>query len=661
MTTLRKGDPLYDAVFAGVTLLPFESKGPNYNLIVNGFLDPSNRTLLLNEDVMNANQAYDIRSGMQQVVNTLAVATQSDVSPNFPSVLIPAMRSLLTSEDISLTLSSGKVASVFDAAASGNPIGTAGAVLGVGMAAVGIAVPVVGTIAAAIIGLASGIYSLFKMQQNKLKQENKEHRAMLYRSFPPLQVADAEMDGAIVNSQLLPTLQNRDWTRIFQPRFTSSSWVGLEREGGYAFAPGQSAQNVEGDGFGAFDVFTPSTSGGLGVIPGTNQVTSVVQVSLPHDPEDIGNSAWQSFIKGGPDPRGIGTDGIYGWTRVHDTGMYYPATGRLAASVWSMALAKGSPFKYRIDAKKLHDEWERWASSGIDYIRDVCYPWWRSVSGPAGKIPVNKTTNFEGFFGTSIFNSVGAWTGVVDQKKSTTLKQVYNALVAPDGITGPELVAAKYGYGMVGSSVSSTYSGGFLPILDPDNWPDQYMGTIYDRRINIKGTLDNLQAQQRYDLKHTLVCASVSVNDAAFKGDSKLLDLLLTMRTKLLTSEDRFYVDLSDVTDDEPGLKDRKNSDSWKKQLAAVGVTDDPKKMKGPLRLAPSNEPPPGKPPFHGALPNPWDPRDISKIGMPTGGSGSGGGLALALGAAGITGAALIAAHYLRGKKRRSFSAGRAR
>ena len=661
MVALRRGEPLYDAVFAGVTLLPFEAKGPNYGTIVGAFqADPSAKAILTDPNVMHAGQAHDIRSGMQNVVNVLAVSTQADVAPNFPSVLVPALRSILTSEEIGLNLSTTGVDNVFDAASSKNPIGTAGAVIGFGMAAVGVATSVVGVIAAAIIGLASGIYSLWNRAEQNKKMEAKEHRALLYRSFPPLQIADSETDGAIVNSALLPTLQNRDWTRIYQPRFAGDTWVGLERTGGYAFAPGTPAGNT--DEFGANDVFLVSKDLGLGVIPGTDQVTAVIQVSLPHGDDEIGNQAWQSFIKGGPDPRGIGSDGIYGWTRVHDTGMYYPATGRLAASVWSMALAKGSPFKYRIDAKKLHDEWERWATSGIDYIRDVCYPWWRSVSSPAGKIPVNKTTNFEGFFGTSIFNSVGAWTGVVDPKKSTTLNQVYKSLVAPDGITGPELVGATRAYGMVGGPVSSTYSGGFLPILDPDNWPDQYMGTIYDRRINIKATLDNLQAQQRWDLKHTLVCASVSVNDAAFKGDPKLMSLLLEMRAKLLTSMDRFYVDLSDVTDDEPGLKNGgKNEASWKKQLAAAGVTDDPKKQRGPLRLAPSNEPPPGAPSFHGAVPNPWDPKMGVVVAPKIVTGGGGGGLALGLAAAGITGASLIAAHMLRGKKRRSFSAGRGR
>ena len=48
-------------------------------------------------------------------------------------------------------------------------------------------------------------------------------------------------------------------------------------------------------------------------------------------------------------------------------------------------------------------------------------------------------------------------------------------------------------------------------------------------------------------------------------------------------------------------------------------------------------------------------------VALPTPAASGGGGLGLALGAAGITGAALIAAHLLRKRRRRSFSAGRAR
>ena len=166
MVTLRQGDPLYDAVFGGITLPDFVAKGPTYEQIQSSFYsNPFVREQLTKADTMRADQAHDVRSGMQWAMQTLSVSTQADVAPNFPSVLLPAMRSIITSENIGLALNDAGVARVFDVAenaASGNAVGTAGAVIGLGMAAVGVAVPVVGLAAAAIVGLVTGLVALFE-------------------------------------------------------------------------------------------------------------------------------------------------------------------------------------------------------------------------------------------------------------------------------------------------------------------------------------------------------------------------------------------------------------------------------------------------------------------------------------------------------------------
>ena len=242
MVTLRKGDPLYDAVFGGVTIPDFVAKGPTYQQIQSSFVNPAIREQLTKPDTMRADQAHDIRGGMQWAMQTLSVSTQADVAPNFPSVLLPAMRSIITSEDIGLALNDAGVARVFDVAenaASGNVVGTAGAVLGLGMAAVGVAVPVVGLVAAAIVGLVTGLVSIFEKKAEDKKSKDKSYRARLYRSFPPLQSSDSSTDGAIINKSLLWTLQTRDWSNIYTPQFTGKEWVGSERQGGFAFAPGE--------------------------------------------------------------------------------------------------------------------------------------------------------------------------------------------------------------------------------------------------------------------------------------------------------------------------------------------------------------------------------------------------------------------------------------
>lgn len=671
MTALRPGTPLYDAVFAGVSLpSSFVAQGPTYETIKNGFLDISNEKLFSEPGVTNAAQSKDIRTGMQLVVKTLSVDFKDGKFINFPSSLIPAARSVLASSEIAPSIDDLGVARIFDAAVKGDAVGVAGAVIATGMAAAGIAVPVVGFIGALIVGMTTGLRAIFQAKAAGLAEEIREHRALLYRSFPPLQEADAALDGKLVDVIMLPQLRERDWTRIYRPRFQSEDWVGIEREGGFAFAPGTRTASTEK--FGGKEAFAPSaepaifdaghTEVGLGCIPGTTEVTAVVQVSLENDPNGLDNAAWLSFLKGGPDPRSI-SQGVPGWTRVHDTGMYYPATGRLAGAMWSLALAPGSPYKYRLDAVKLHDRWRRWAEGGLRYIREVCYPWWPSVADGNGRIAVGKDTNFEGFYGTGIFYSVGAWAGLVDKKKSTTQHLVYKTLEKPKGIAGPELVRSLNAYGAVGSPISSTYSGAFLPILDPARWPDQCMGTIYDRATNIKATLDQLQAAQRWDLQHTLVSASVSVRDAAFMGDPKLMDLLLKLRAKLLTSEDRFAIDINDVAPDEPGLGGMKHPDSWRKQLIASGVPMNPSRVAhGLTRLAPPGGRPPPKPPFHGGPPNPWDPQAGVDLGVapPPKPRKSSSGIGVGLGVmGGLTGVALAAAFALRRRPRRGLSAGR--
>jgi hypothetical protein len=288
-------------------------------------------------------------------------------------------------------------------------------------------------------------------------------------------------------------------------------------------------------------------------------VTSVVQVSLVHDPSAPGSNAWTSFQKTGlRDPRGIDVNGVKGFTRVHDTGMYYPATGRLGASLWEMAIAKGSPYKYRLDVAELSAAWRQWAESGLRYIREVCYPWASKNFGQfkENKVEykINPNANLEGYFGTGIFYSVGVWACTVSG--GTSSKPTYSVYPRPNGRAGPDMADVGL-YGNLHSSISSAASGAFLPILDASSWPDQCMGERYHRGpqgVSIEDTLQYLREIQVYDLTSSLVCASCSVSDIAFQKDAKLRDRLLQARATMLKSSDRMYIDLADVLDDEPGV-----------------------------------------------------------------------------------------------------------
>ena len=215
-------------------------------------------------------------------------------------------------------------------------------------------------------------------------------------------------------------------------------------------------------------------------------------------------AAWLAFKKGGKDPRGIDINGRKGYTRVKDTGMYYPATGRLAASLWEMLTSKegygyhGNPYVFRVDARRLHDAWRAWAEGGLRYIREVCYPWYPKYLQPDGTIAAalnldgpDPAADLAGYFGTGIFLAMGVWAGRV-APGSTSLVQKYTIYPQPAGFSGVELHTTYGAYGMENSSVSSSYSGAFLPIYDPAKWPDQCMGERYHRGplgISIVGAL----------------------------------------------------------------------------------------------------------------------------------------------------------------------------
>jgi hypothetical protein len=142
-------------------------------------------------------------------------------------------------------------------------------------------------------------------------------------------------------------------------------------------------------------------------------------------------------------------------------------------------------------------------------------------------------------------------------------------LPAPAGFSGAELHTIYDAYGMEKSSVSSSYSGAFLPIYDPAKWPDQCMGERYHRGplgVSIADTLADLQKLQAWTLRHTLASAYCSQSDAAFAGNANAAsrENLLKMRAALLKASDRMYINLNDVPDDERGISGMPRSESWK-------------------------------------------------------------------------------------------------
>ena len=341
MARLRVGTPEFEAAFAGVVdrVSEFKSRMPTHQQLQDAFLDPSVRENLgLNSaESILSRKTHDIRLGAQAMFFDVAadLGTETSKYLAFPSELLGGLRSVMQSSPIANALSDSDVLDIFSGD-EGKALKAAGTVLlGAGLAAVGTAIPVVGQIGAAVVAIGKGIYSVLEKQKAALDKARDEYRELLWANFPDLQTADSTTDAGQVQYGVRPILASNDWTRLVLPRFRGE-WVGVERKKGFAFAPGKTTKwsNMFGEDVQAFE-----PSGGLGLIPGTNVLTSVIQVSL--DPR---GQAVQSFLKTGYyDPRVQGPPTLLrsGAQYVIDTGTFYEATRNLCILAWEQAQVRG--------------------------------------------------------------------------------------------------------------------------------------------------------------------------------------------------------------------------------------------------------------------------------------------------------------------------------
>ena len=585
MARIKVGTPEFEAAFANVVdrVSEFKSVMPTHQQLQNAFLEPSLRELLgLNSgDSILARKTKDIQLGAQIMFFDVAADLGMEASKfvAFPSDLLGGLRSVMQASPIGNSLTDADVLAIFsgEPGKAGKAIGNV--LLGAGLAAVGTAVPIVGQIGAAVVAIGKAIFAVLDRQRQTLDKARDEVREALWASFPELQSADSITDEGQVQYGLRPILQSNDWTRITLPRFRGD-WVGVERKGGFAFAPGKTTKwsDTFGDDVQAFE-----PSGGLGLIPGTPVLTSVIQVNL--NPR---GKAVQDFLKNGLyDPRVQGPPNLLrsGAGYVIDTGTFYEATRNLCVLAWEQAQVKGSPFMYRFDVPLMHERWREYCEGGIDFIKTRVLPWFDTL-GKYRKNDKLADLNLEGMFGSAVFYAIGSWACRIDG--GTSQHPTFERHPLPSGTWRDSLKKS-------GLFPDSVYSGGFLPIQNAEPWWTSCMGNIYTRNPCIKSILDDFQQIQRWCLRRTLVCAYVRESDAAFH-DPTLLDLLRKMRAALLKSEERFGLNMLDVAADEMF-----QGQSWRDQLLKAGVPKVPNKFaKGTktVGIGGDNDPEPPRPAF---------------------------------------------------------------
>lgn len=413
------------------------------------------------------------------------------------------------------------------------------AAFGMGMKALG-AAGWVGKIVAAVVGLGRMIWDVLS-QREKLHQQAKAQReAQAWALMPPLQEPSTATDSYLANKDVIERMSTGSWTRIFAPRFKpDEEWVGVERRGGFAFAPGetQKSEDLFGRPAQAF-----IASNGVGLVPGFDFITSVIQVGLPFDDPLI--KQWKA-------------DRSYMWPLfprfVRDVGSYYANTGRLAAVAWAWATQDdASPNLYKIDVgtpdatrtECLHYQWRLYYARGIEYLRThTTDP--EKLSGD----------NLEYLYGAGLACSLGTWQCKLDLEKSTTYVPRF-LRIKPPGLHRDEMNASiglePYGCTMRPKWITGRAEGNYCLV------------SLYESHI--RATLEKVRARQEHFLRHSLVCAYVREGWDAFK-DKPLLELLRKMRATLLKHPDRQFVELDDVPENETF-----NGQDWRAQLIKAGV-----------------------------------------------------------------------------------------
>lgn len=573
MATIEPGSPKYQSYFGSIEDDLFVSRLPPHEVLVNALADPSLDPEKIDENfsitdrigsagVLRKQGVTDLKLGVKYMLRAVSVPVTGTEGIPGNGMLTQFTHSL---DDITAPVqlaSSLSPAGVSQALGQLQPGATpaeiaARAAFGVGMSVLSAMGPV-GAAAAAIVGFAAAIFSAFKSKRRKEVRDQNEREQIAYEALPPLQEPRQNVDDWYLNNVLLGLMETGSWTPIFSPRFDpSSNWVGIERNGGMAFAPGE-RQKGETEFGTSVDVFKPT--GGVGLIPGLNRITSVVQVSLDWKYNPTYKSWEKTFSGNWPVTQAL----------VQDVGAFYLNTSRLASVAWAWVSQQDAGVDlYKVYVGKhngpgtdhLSYRWKSYCDSGLRFLIENAEDYYKLV----GKPPQLSTARIrsgdpEYVLGSAISCAIGAWQCAIDG--GTNNSPIYRR--------------TSFGYETFEMGTKLGLGPGRLRhlgcVMDPASVQASADGkrclvTMYD--THIRPALETVRNRQKYFLRHSLVCAYVRRDWDAFRDD-EIKELLDRMRATLLEHPDRKLVNMRDVPRDEPGVEGRPGT--WREQLFASGV-----------------------------------------------------------------------------------------
>jgi hypothetical protein len=201
--------------------------------------------------------------------------------------------------------------------------------LAIKMAQIGVGVAMAATAAIPIVGAVVNAIGAVAQYFLALAAKPRDEVAVI---LPPLAEYTEETDQWVVNNQVLPVLSTFDWTGLFLPRHRGE-WKAYGREG-----KGIEAHGVVG-------------GNGLGFMPGTQRVSSVIQVF------------WLR--------RGHLAEASPELAASHnDVGSFYPGAAQITTAMQEQ-VAKVQTQMYNVNTTRIESAWEEYVGAAFELAKGI--------------------------------------------------------------------------------------------------------------------------------------------------------------------------------------------------------------------------------------------------------------------------------------------------
>lgn len=237
-----------------------------------------------------------------------------------------------------------------------------------GLTAIANITPILGAVVNTGFMVAQAIF----LERRRRTEQLNEADDNFYHTRQPAPKFTREGDEASME-MVLDAMSGDDWTGLFLPGYDPhKNWVGKMYEMGFGFAPGHKAsgqQNAEA----TFDVNYYKGRVCLGMIPGTQQITDILQSVLTPD-----------MVKSYSGYSGK-VDTIWEWAQINaptvvgknaiDTGDFFPSAAQTLSFMWGhiqMQKNSGNPDLYKVNCPYIDGQWRSYCDGAWDYVVEMC-------------------------------------------------------------------------------------------------------------------------------------------------------------------------------------------------------------------------------------------------------------------------------------------------